>query len=138
MTDPLAIDLTIQDFVNTNRILSRHLDWPTLVSRRFAETWGRKVFSYGSGQLATAEILWLPESDWLCIELLREIPSLEASDLRFDCLRMLHQHTHNQLEVTKSGDSIVVKLYTKHQGLINVAFVIRPPPLETPSDPFLV
>ena len=128
MTDALAIDLFIQDFVNTNKLLNQRIPWETLVNRRFAETGATRVFSFESDGIhhAIARFVILPDSDWLRIELTHSIPSLEEGTVhRFDCLRMLSARTHTDLQVEKDGSTLIVRLATKHRGLANLVFVIR-------------
>ena len=135
MSDAIALDLFIQDFVTTNKLLNQHYPWNALVNRRFLEDGLIKVFRFQSGgdQIAVGRHIALPDTDWLRIELSRAIPDVEH---RFDCLRMMLVDTHTGLTVEKVEDVILVKLTTKHRGLINVVFVITPPCDVT--DPFLV
>ena len=139
----VAIDLFIQDFVLSNRILNRHCDWATLVSRRFQETApARKIFQFRSGDadhLASAEILALPDGDCLRIEVDRPDASRGAEEHRFDCLRMMHQATHTELKQLEFTDdeTIVLYLITRNRGLINVAFVLHGKPRMGKS-PYLV
>lgn len=136
----VAIDLFIQDFVLTNKILNQHLDWPTLVSRRFQEAGPAvKVLSFKSGEqehLAVAQIIGLPDGDCLRIEMTRPPASVGAEEHRMDCLRMMHQATHGTLDVNTLEDKVIVRLSTRHRGLINVAFVLYDAPLTT--NPYLV
>ena len=127
MTDALAIDLFIQDFVNTNKLLNQRVPWETLVNRRFAETGATRVLSFESDGIhhAIARFVILPDSDWLRIELTHAIPALDDSTHRFDCLRMLSARTHTDLQVEKDGSTLIVRLATKHRGLANLVFVIR-------------
>ena len=129
MSDALAIDLFIQDFVNTNKLLNQHVGWDTLVNRRFAEEGRRKVFSFESGgsiQYATAQLMALPDSDWLRIDLTRAVPEVEDEGHRFDCLRMTMARTHTGLDVQKDEcGALLVRLTTRHRGLMNLVFVIR-------------
>ena len=128
MSDPLALDLFIQDFVNTNRVLGWHYKWESIVNRRFLEDGLIKVFSFQSGgalHYAIGTHLALPDSDWLRIELTRPIPVVEGEH-RFECLRMTQAATHTGIEIEKIGENtILVKLTTRHRGLINVVFVVR-------------
>ena len=122
-----TIDLFIQDFVKTNKLVNRHCDWPTLVSRRFQEDGVKKVFSFESGDTihyAVGEVLALPDSDWFRIEVVCPLPNSEGADYRFDCLRMMHANTHVDLSVDV-GSPLTIRLTTRHRGLINVVFVIR-------------
>ena len=134
MSDAIALDLYIQDFVVSNKLLNHHYLWSSLVSRRYLEP-GIRVFSFESGgqtQYAVGSYLILPDSDWLRIELAHDIPAVEEH--RFDCLRMTHAATHTRLEVETeaSTGSILVKVLTKNRGLINIVFVIRPSRLSHP------
>jgi len=135
MADPVALDLFIQDFVTTNKLMDAHYPWSSLVNRRFVDDGLTKVLSFQSGgatAYAVARHLALPDSDWLRIELTRSIP--DVSDHRFDCLRMTQAATHIGLDVETSGDkTVIVKMTTRHRGLINIVFVVRDKaPLETP------
>ena len=126
MSDAVALDLFIQDFVITNKVLNQHVSWDSLVNRRFLEDGLMKVFSFQSGGAAHYAIgthLALPDSDWFRIELTRAIPAIEEH--RFDCLRMMQAATHTGLSVDKSSDTVLVKLTTRHRGLVNIVFVIR-------------
>ena len=126
MSDAVALDLFIQDFVTTNKILNQHISWDSLVNRRFLEDGLMKVFSFQSGGTAHYAIgthLALPDSDWFRIELTRAIPAVDEH--RFDCLRMMQAATHTGLSVDKSGDTVLMKLTTRHRGLVNIVFVIR-------------
>jgi hypothetical protein len=140
MSDALAIDLFIQDFVNTNKLLNQHLSWDMLVNRRFAEAGVTRVLSFESGgstHHAIARMVILPEADWLRIELTRAVPVVDEGGHRFDCLRMLSARTHTDIEVKSDGEStLIVRLTTKHRGLMNLVFVVRDMlPL---TNPFLV
>jgi len=133
--DPVALDLFIQDFVTTNKLMDSHYPWPSLVNRRFVDDATTKVLSFQSNATtcyAVARLLALPDSDWLRIELNHAIP--EVAEHRFDCLRMTQASTHVGLEVEKVGDkTVIVKMTTRHRGLVNVVFVIREGvTLETP------
>ena len=135
MADPVGLDLFIQDFVTTNKLMDSHYPWPSLVNRRFVDDGTTKVLSFVSGGAtcyAIARLLALPDSDWLRIELTRAIP--EVSEHRFDCLRMTQASTHIGLDVETVGDkTVIVKMTTRHRGLVNIVFVVRDQaPLETP------
>jgi hypothetical protein len=136
MSDAVALDLFIQDFVTTNKVLNQHYDWSALVNRRFLEDCLIKVFHFqsnGTTHYAIGQHIALPDSDWFRIELTRAIPVVEEH--RFDCLRMMQATTHTGLVVEKSADVILVKLTTRHRGLVNIVFVVRDGlPL---TDPFL-
>jgi hypothetical protein len=132
-----TLDLFIQDFVTTNKLLNQRVSWSSLASRRFAEESAIKVFEFVSDNLPQRAIgrhLILPECDWFRIELTHSIP--EVDEHRFDCLRMTHTDTHTSLTVEKEDGAILIFLRTKNRGLINLVFVIR----DTPSlkNPFLV
>ena len=121
------LDLFIQDFVTNNKLLGQTLEWSTLVNRRFVETPGRKIFSFLSGgkeSLVVGELLKYPTAEWFRLEFDRTLPS-GVADQRFDCLRMMHQPTHYQMDVVAVEDSVTIKLLTRHQGLVNVVLVIK-------------
>jgi len=126
MSDQVALDLFIQDFVNTNKILNQHVDWATLVSRRWSEG-PTRIYEFQSGgatHYARGGMLVLPDSDWYRVELTRTIPALgTGEEHRFDCLRMLSAQTHTQLVAT--AEPVIVRLLTRNRGLINVVFVVR-------------
>ncbi len=133
----VALDLFIQDFVLTNRIMNGRCDWATLVSRRFQESGPTiKVYQFatsdGIQHYGCSQILALPDGDWLRIELDRPAPSLEAEEHRFDCLRMMQQNTHASFTVEADGATMLVKLTTRHRGLLNVVFVMRSPAIANP------
>jgi len=135
MSDPVALDLYIQDFVTTHKLLNSHYPWASLVNRRFLEDGLLKVFQFQSGgatHLALGQQLALPDGDWLRIEMTHAIPAVDEH--RFDCLRMMQAPTHMGIEVERVGDkTVIVKMTTRHRGLINVCFVIRDGlPLENP------
>lgn len=134
MSDSVALDLFIQDFVNTNKLLNQHYGWETLVSRRHMEGGVLRVFGFQSGErtcYAVGRHVVLPEMECLRFEMTRTIPSVEEH--RFDYLRMLSNATHTGLTVTRVGTSVVVTLTTRHRGLMNVVFIIREEPdLVTP------
>lgn len=135
----VALDLFIQDFVLTNRIMNNHVDWTTVVSRRFQES-GPSVKLYrfesgGSQHYARSQIFALPDADWLRIELGRPAAAADAEEHRFDCLRMMQQNTHAGMTVENEGGATIVKLTTRHRGLLNVVFVMREPAV---ANPFLV
>ena len=121
------LDLFIQDFVTNNKLLGQTLDWSTLVNRRFVEPPGRKIFSFLSGgkeSLVVGELLKYPDAEWFRLEFDRVLPP-SPSEQRFDCLRMMHQATHYQMDVVAVEDSVTIKLLTRHRGLVNVALVIK-------------
>ena len=127
MSDAIALDLFIQDFVTTNKVMDHHYSWASLVNRRFLEDGLTKVFSFESGggtHFAIGKHMALPETDWFRIELVRAIP--QAEEHRFDCLRMMQADTHTGLQIdTATSNTVVVRLTTRHRGLVNVVFVIR-------------
>jgi len=126
MSDAVALDLFIQDFVQTNKVLNQHVEWSSLVNRRFLEDGLVKVFSFQSGNLthyALGQHLALPDADWFRIELTHELSN--GADHRFDCLRMMQANTHTGLTVEKADNYVLVKLTTRHRGLINIVFLIR-------------
>ena len=136
----IAIDLYIQDFITTNKILGQHLNWEQLVNRRFAESGGLKIFEFTSGgdrQLARAQLIQLPDSDWLRVELSRALP--QGEEQRFPCLQMTQARTHGSVvsESVATG-TLVVRMETRHRGLINVVFVVREPGLEEVRNQFLM
>ena len=121
------LDLYLQDFVSNNKLLGSTMDWATLVNRRFVETPGRKIFSFLSGgkeSLVVGELLKYPDAEWFRLEFDRVLPATPAEQ-RFDCLRMMHQPTHYQMDVTATETDVTIKLLTRHRGLVNVAIVIR-------------
>jgi hypothetical protein len=138
MSDAVALDLFIQDFVTTNKVMDLHQSWSSLVNRRFMDDGLTKVFEFQSSeskQFAIGRHLALPDSDWLRIELTRTIPTVEEH--RFDCLRMMQSQTHTGLTVeTPNPTTVLVKLTTRHRGLMNVVFVLRDG--LSLVDPFLV
>ena len=138
--DPLAYDLYIQDFVKTNKLLNQTIPWETVVSRRFVEDGKRKIFQFQRGETkeyAVGEMVVLPDAEWFCITMNGLESDFEVENLRFDCLRMTSQNTHYSMDTTCDGDTLILRLLTKHRGLINVAFVIRnKAPLST--HPFLL
>jgi len=132
------LDLFIQDFVTNNKLLGQTLDWSTLVNRRFVETPGRKIFSFLSGgkeSLVIGELLKYPDAEWFRLAFDRVLPS-GSGEQRFDCLRMMHQPTHYEMDVVTLEDSVTIKLLTRHRGLVNVVLVIRSLN-QSPENPFL-
>jgi hypothetical protein len=133
MSDAVALDLFIQDFVQTNIVMNTHYGWEDLVNRRHLPT-GDRVYKFESGQtehLAVGRVIELPDGDWYRIDLTHAIPTAEHT---FNCLRMMQTATHTGLTVEADG-SVLVKLITRHRGLINLVFVIRSTGLK---NPFLV
>lgn len=131
MSDQVALDLFIQDFVNTNKLVNQHFDWSSLVSRRWAENSATRIYEFqseGQTQYARAQYVVLPDAEWYRIELTRIIPPVEEH--RFDYLRMLSATTHAQLLISgagsgNTGEPVYVRLLTRNRGLINMLFVIR-------------
>jgi hypothetical protein len=126
MSDAVALDLFIQDFVKTNKLLNSGIPWATLVSRRHADDGVRRVYEFqseGSVHYAVGQLLHLPDSDWYRIELWRPIPIVDEH--RFDCLQMMQQTTHTTLQVDHEDSNILVKLTTRNRGLVNMVFVIH-------------
>lgn len=124
-----VLDLFIQDFVLSHRILNQHASWTAMVSRRFVESGAqRKVFQFRSGDadhFATGTLLDLPDGDCFRIEL-THAAARSADEHRLDCLRMMSADTHNGMEISRPDDAtVVVRLTTRNRGLINVAFVVR-------------
>lgn len=130
-TEVNALDLFLQDFVGANRIMGQHYSWDALVSRRYMEDGRCRIFRFQSGgrdYLARAQQVLLPDADWLRIHIKRpEIPTLPAEEFRFDCLRMMSQTTHYQMDVQRDGTdgSVIVRLATRNRGLMNIVFVIQ-------------
>ena len=136
MSDAIALDLFIQDFVGTNKLLGQHHTWTSLVNRQLLDDGLTKVFSFqseGADHIAVGRHLALPDTDWFRIEMTRAIPTTEH---RFDCLRLMQANTHTDLTVETSGDTVLVKLTTRHRGHVNIVFVIRAS--GALHDPFLV
>lgn len=144
-----VLDLFIQDFVTTNRLLGQHWNWDALSSRRLLEAGpATKVFEFTSGgttQLAIGRWLALPDGDWFRIELTHPLGDLPADPMahRFDCLRMMHPATHSGFAVESdtaglgSAPVFFVKLTTRHRGLLNLVFVVRDGAAST-GNPFLI
>jgi hypothetical protein len=126
MSDQIALDLFIQDFVNSNKLANKHYDWDALSTRALFEGGSPKVFQFTSGgreHFAVGQRLILPDADWFRIELTREIPAVDEH--RFDCLRMLYPRTHVDMRTDVTEGVVLVKLLTKHRGLLNLVFVVR-------------
>jgi hypothetical protein len=70
------------------------------------------------------ELLKYPTAEWFRLEFDRALPS-GVADQRFECLRMMHQPTHYQMDIIAVEDSVTIKLLTRHQGLVNVVLVIK-------------
>jgi hypothetical protein len=128
-----AIDLFLQDFVTTHRILNQRCSWSALTSRRFLESGaGRKVFQFRSGEAdhyVVGTLLDLPEGDCYRFELVHPAArGLAPEEHRFDCLRMMSAETHNGLSVSRpegQEGTLIIQLTTRNRGLLNVAFVVR-------------
>lgn len=136
----VELDLFIQDFVNTNKLLGQHFTWEQLVNRRYVEDGRIRVFSFTSGgseHFAVGQMLSLPDADWFRIELTRPIPAVEEH--RFDILKLLQQRTHTGLAIdvpVSASGTVLVKLTTRHRGLANIIFVVRD--CISLTNPFLV
>jgi hypothetical protein len=138
-TDSLVLDLFIQDFITTNKILNQHMNWEQLVNRRFAESVGLKVFEFTSGgdkMIAKGQLMQLPAADYFRIELTTRIP--EEAEHRFPCLQMTQTRTHSGVSSERMDAGLIVRMETRHRGLINVVFVIRNPDLLGATSPFTV
>lgn len=120
------LDLLIQDFVTTNKLMNQHYEWTTICSRRFHEDGLKKVFTFESGGktcYAIGEHLALPDADWFRIDLIHSVSN--TNEYRFDCLRMMSTETHIGLKAEHAKQALLVKLTTRHRGLINIVFAIR-------------
>jgi hypothetical protein len=132
MSDQIALDLFIQDFVQTNKLLNTHYDWSMMTARRWITDGIPRIFEFKSGdavQYGKGQLLQLPDADWFRIELTRSIPTT-VTEHRFDCLRMMSTGTHATLDVQSQSlgvetNVVLVKLVTRNRGLLNVVFVIR-------------
>lgn len=135
-----TLDLFIQDFVLTNKHLGVNWSWAALTSRRLMEAGAPlKVFQFQSGgisHLATGRWLALPDGDCFRIELSHVLSGIAAEEYRWDCLRMMSQATHTELTSEIVGSTVMVKLGTKHKGLLNMVFALRDVPELT--EPLLV
>jgi len=120
-----TLDLLIQDFVSSNKLVNQTITWNTLVSRQF-ENGRRKIFHFNGDKIARSEHVDMADADWLVIELPRPVAELgDVDSLRFDCLKLMYGPTHYAMTVEKDGDAILIKLLTKNRGLMNVLFNIR-------------
>jgi hypothetical protein len=124
--DTVALDLFVQDFINTNRLRGVHMDWSLLCARRGSGV--PSVFRFESGgreQFAVGQVLTLPDAEWLRIELTHAIP--EVAEHRFDYLRMMYPATHTDIvtSIEDGGKVVLVKLTTRHPAFLNLVFVIR-------------
>jgi hypothetical protein len=130
----VALDLFIQDFINTNKLLNSHYSWPMLCSRRLMEHGSPRVFEFvtsGEKAYATGQYCVLPDADYLRITLTHSIPAEE--ELRFDYLRMLSVSSHTSVQVEKIANTLSIALTTRHRGFLNVVFLIRDqPPITHP------
>jgi hypothetical protein len=115
-----TLDLLIQDFVSSNKLVNQNVSWDTLVSRRF-ENGRRRVFSYSGNSVAIGEHLDDADGEWLQITLTTEKPIEEVDNLRFDCLKLMYANTHYTMTVEKD---LLIKLLTRNKGLINVVFKV--------------
>jgi hypothetical protein len=126
-----VLDLFIQDFITTNKLLNQHVAWSTLARRHFVESGAPiKVFSFQSGakeHFAVGRTLELPDGDCFRIEMTHpEARAEEVTGHRLDCLRMTHTDTHTGLDIAKGGaDTVLIRLRTRNRGLIGIVFVIR-------------
>jgi hypothetical protein len=126
MSDQVALDLFIQDFVKTNKLLNQHYTWDTLISRRYMEGGTPRIFEFTSGETtyyAVGRHIMLPDMDCFRIEFTRTIPDI--TDHRFDYLQMLSASTHTGVNVNKVDNAITVTLTTRHRGFMNIIIVIR-------------
>jgi hypothetical protein len=126
MSDSVALDLFIQDFVNTNKLLGQHLSWLDLTSRRWADDAAPRIYEFTSGgetHYARGQRLCLPDAEWLRIEMCRPIPAIEEH--RVDYLRIISAKTHSRLTVEQVNGAVVIRLWTGNRGLINLVFVVR-------------
>lgn len=125
MSDQVTLDLFIQDFVKTNKLLSQHYTWDALISRRYMEGGTPRIFEFTSEDKtyhAVGRHIILPDTDCFRIELTRTIPD---ADHRFDYLHMLSASTHTGVVVNRIDSAITVTLSTRHRGFMNIVFVIR-------------
>jgi hypothetical protein len=139
----MALDLAlcIQDFINTNRILGRHIEWDELANRRFTDSAKPHVFEYQSKavpQIAVGQTVVLMGSEWFRLNM--TFPSIPDNiEHRFDMLRIQMKDTHTTLEIEEIKDNgvnvVLVKLITRHPGRINLVFVVREG--KGPVSPFL-
>jgi hypothetical protein len=135
MSDRVALDLFIQDFVKTNKLLNQTQTWESLVSRSKDGTPRLYQFtSGGSSHLAIGQLLQLPDALWYRIELRCPIP---VADHRFDICRLMSALTHTELTTEEVDNTFLVKLITRHPGCVNVVFVFRNPEEGIPSHPML-
>jgi hypothetical protein len=119
-----TLDLLIQDFVSSNKLVNQNITWPMLVSRQF-ENGRRKIFMFNGDKVAKAEYVDMADAEWLVIELSRPMVELgDVDSLRFDCLKLMYAPTHYAMTVEKDGETIVIKLLTRNRGLMNILFKI--------------
>jgi hypothetical protein len=126
----IVLDLFLQDFVNTNKLLGTTYSWNMLVSRRYIDGIPR-VFSFTSESQthhAVGQQMVLPDTDWFRIEVWHPIP--KDVEHRFDCLQMMSTATHTEIKVETQPGAVLITLTTRNRGLMNIVFVIRdgPPP----------
>ncbi len=116
----MEFDLLIQDFVTTNKLVNQTIGWDTLVSRRFEN--GRiRHFTFGS-KVARGEHVDMADGEWFVIDLTRPEGPFDIETLRFDCLRLMYATTHYDMKVEEVDSKILVKLFTRNRGLMNVLF----------------
>jgi hypothetical protein len=126
MSDIVALDLFIQDFINTNKLQGQHSDWRSLCNRRWADYPAPRIYEFtsnGQTHYARAQRYDLPDAQWYRIDLSHPIPQVDEH--RFDMLRMTSAVTHSQISVESTPGAVIVRLKTGNLGLINVAFVFR-------------
>lgn len=127
MSDAIALDLLIQDFIKSNRLCGSSQSWETIVSRRVAEsTPTLRVFGFNSGgvaRLAVATYMALPDKDCIRLEFTHHIPP--TADHRFEYLNMTSAKTHTQITHTANADTVHISLITRHRGYIDVEIIIR-------------
>ena len=76
-----SLDLLIQDFVTTNKLVNHNIPWGFMVSRRF-ENGRRRIFDYNRG-VAIGEHVDMGDAEWFVIELTAPTVS-DVESLRFD------------------------------------------------------
>jgi hypothetical protein len=125
-----TLDLLIQDFVSSNKLVNQNIAWNTLVSRQF-ENGRRKIFHFNGDKIARAEHVDMADAEWLVIELPRPMVELgDVDSLRFDCLKLMYVPTHYTMSVEKESSAILIRLLTRNRGLMNVLFKV----IDMPSD----
>ena len=118
-----SIDLLIQDFVTTNKIVNQTFNWDRLVSRLF-ENGRRRIFTYSGEKTAIGEHLDDKDGEWFSITLTTDTEIGDVDSLRFDCLKLMCAQTHYTMTIEKEKN-LVIKLLTRHKGLINVVFHVQ-------------